>query len=1133
MKKDRVHFLLAVWFFFSALCLILSAAHSSSLATAAQTQIASGQIDPTRLGGNHNAPRAQASNVTLTKSGPPVANAGQVITFTIEYANSGPQAATNVVITDTVPVSTKYENGTLAIDTGSGYKPLPDPVSSQVIVVAPGITPGEIADGESGRIRFSVRIDEDLTPGEQIANTATLTRDNAQPLNTDVLLIPIADLTLSKAVDPGIAGPGTRLTYQITLGSTGTVPQNEVTVQDAIPAHTRYVGGSAVVPPGFTLFYSTNGGASWTTTPPAAASVTHLRWTRPTIDEAFSQTMGYQVQVENPFSQENVVITNQAQVWSAQTPVIYSNRVNVQTVDPFFSKSQSSSTARAKQRITYTIRFGNNGSADIANAVITDAIPANTTLVPGSITGGGTIDGNVVTWSVSIPAQSSSSVSFVVQVTDVFPTGVEAITNTATIAAYGYTVSKTVVASVIADPVFYMYKSDGQTYVWPGQLMTYRIYVSNVGTQDAADVVVSDRLPSQVRYVPGSLSPADKCTMAGSQLTCSVPSMPVGDDLSISFVVAVVRPLADGTVIVNTASVVDSQVTTPVKDTVTCTVYSPSLSVEKRAEATVVGRPITYTITVQNASTRMAATDVVVTDTLPNGVTYIDGGELVSGQVHWTIPLIPETESRTVTFTVDPGCLNTVINADYRVVTSTQGAESSVGTSVVSVLASPTISPQISYEPMPAFVNRSVTFTETGTTNGSPVVAWEWDLGDGKTASGQSVTHIYTSPGTFTVTLVVTDACGYRSEPVARSLIVSNLAIDKRAAADVFVDQQLDYVIVVTNNSSIAVTSVVVSDTIPANMTIVPGSISPADDCTFYAASSRLVCNRSTLASRQSMTINYAVEFNQQFVAAMAPASAIAVANTAAVHCVQAPVPAKDTAKSMVRLHVQCLPLLAKAYEPPVCGYGFEGWGTGTYPEATYQYDSSSDEYRIRAQQFEMARSTAPFGSYNEYDVKVQALWARPPVNGDVYGLLFGIQDQDSWRVNSVRSLYAFFIDTAGTRAYTLMRFSANSGWSDVVAWKIANDQIGPDIAANELKVSCYGGRATLYVNDHALWSGALPSSCLGDVGVTSWLATSANLEARFATFRVCGKPSDAGTALGAQARNVNVPEPPRLLPPQ
>jgi subtilisin family serine protease len=48
----------------------------------------------------------------------------------------------------------------------------------------------------------------------------------------------------------------------------------------------------------------------------------------------------------------------------------------------------------------------------------------------------------------------------------------------------------------------------------------------------------------------------------------------------------------------------------------------------------------------------------------------------------------------------------------------------------------------------------------TGSTPGSsPIESYSWDLGDGSTASGPTVTHLY-YPGTYTITLTVTDGNG-------------------------------------------------------------------------------------------------------------------------------------------------------------------------------------------------------------------------------------------------------------------------------------------------------------------------------------------------------------------------------------
>jgi len=59
-----------------------------------------------------------------------------------------------------------------------------------------------------------------------------------------------------------------------------------------------------------------------------------------------------------------------------------------------------------------------------------------------------------------------------------------------------------------------------------------------------------------------------------------------------------------------------------------------------------------------------------------------------------------------------------------------------------------------------ALVGQVVVFDGTTSTGQLPLVAWRWDFGDGVSASGQIVQHIYNSSGTFTVRLTVTDQGG-------------------------------------------------------------------------------------------------------------------------------------------------------------------------------------------------------------------------------------------------------------------------------------------------------------------------------------------------------------------------------------
>ena len=65
----------------------------------------------------------------------------------------------------------------------------------------------------------------------------------------------------------------------------------------------------------------------------------------------------------------------------------------------------------------------------------------------------------------------------------------------------------------------------------------------------------------------------------------------------------------------------------------------------------------------------------------------------------------------------------------------------------------------------------AVSFDATESGPEGTIVEYDWDFGDGQTGTGVVTNHWYTRPGTYTVTLIVTDVDG-RTDSAAQDITV-------------------------------------------------------------------------------------------------------------------------------------------------------------------------------------------------------------------------------------------------------------------------------------------------------------------------------------------------------------------------
>ena len=104
-------------------------------------------------------------------------------------------------------------------------------------------------------------------------------------------------------------------------------------------------------------------------------------------------------------------------------------------------------------------------------------------------------------------------------------------------------------------------------------------------------------------------------------------------------------------------------------------------------------------------------------------------------------------------------------------VTDSRGAQSSTSRALIVQPGAPPTA-DFTFSPTPVLVNEAVFFNASGSrpATGRTIVRYDWDFGTGTTGSGVTTSRTYSTAGTYTVTLTVTDDAGTvstLSKPVA------------------------------------------------------------------------------------------------------------------------------------------------------------------------------------------------------------------------------------------------------------------------------------------------------------------------------------------------------------------------------
>ena len=439
------------------------------------------------------------SSLQITKTGPAIVAAGQVMKYQIKVSNNGPGTAQNAVISDVVPaqltgvswIASATGNATVSGGlTGSG---------NNLSVTA------TVPSGLNDLITIDITGTVNPSFAGKFSNTAIITP--LEPGNPPVVSPPVeTESTLKPGVTITKTGPatitaGAPITYVITAGNTGLSNAKALVITDNVPSQitnvswTTSVNGAAAVTLGGT---GTGNAVSVTGDIAAGAGNQVVITITGTVDPAFSGKLvntatGTPSEPGNP-----PVVTPPVETTTDQKPGITIAKTGPATIS-------------AGAPITYVITAGNTGLSNAKALVITDNVPSQiknvswTTSVNGAaaVTAGGTGTGNAVSVTGDIVAGAGNQVVITITGT-VDPAFSGKLVNTATGTpsepGNPPVVTPPVETDVSKTPALTISKT-GPATLKSGDLITYVVEVSNSSLSNADNLTITDLVSSDILNV--------------------------------------------------------------------------------------------------------------------------------------------------------------------------------------------------------------------------------------------------------------------------------------------------------------------------------------------------------------------------------------------------------------------------------------------------------------------------------------------------------------------------------------------------------------------------------------------------------------------------------------------------------
>ncbi|MDO5859145.1 right-handed parallel beta-helix repeat-containing protein [Methanobrevibacter sp.] len=538
-----------------------------------------------------------------------------LVNFTIVVNNTSIVNATDVVINDYLPAGLVLDSiGSNVTGLVGDNSTLPNGKTLISWNIA------EMVNGSAIKLWVVART---AAIGNLTNEVNVTSKENSTKINdTAIVKVLPVNLTVVKSSDLRIVGNNTRVTFTIVVNNTGKINATGVKIIDELPK-------------GFEFVEVTEGNltagnvVSWTLDLNSGKDKTF------TI-VAKSLSVGNWTNTVNVSSNENKTVVNS----SAEVEVVDV----IMTVD----KTVDLTVVANNTLVNFTIVVSLDSIVNATDVVINDYLPAG--LVIDSI-GSNVTDlvedistlpngKTLISWNVGDMVNGSAIMLWITARTN--STG--NMTNAVEVKSYENSTVVSDDATVEVVPVILtVNKTADVTVVGNNTEVTFTIVVNNTARVDATNVTVKDIIPDGFTIV--SVSGNNKTD--GQEITWTIGSLPSGKNATYQ---VVVRTNSVGNM-TNVVEVKSYENSTVVSDDVDVEVVEVNATIIKTADLTVVGNNtlVNFTILVNNTS-RVNATDVWLTDLLPDGFAFVnatEGYELDGQKVIWFVGNLTSGEHRT------------------------------------------------------------------------------------------------------------------------------------------------------------------------------------------------------------------------------------------------------------------------------------------------------------------------------------------------------------------------------------------------------------------------------------------------------------------------------------------------------